>query len=249
MLFFFFSPHTFSLPSGSDSFSGITRASEFTLFLSLETRTATTPNLMQVALPHCHPKQFTHVVENCDTCEFCEFFLSFFQETRELQLLIIVHTAFQLAVHCLPHSTGTCLLLIFPHFFTLPCNGALSFSVWHELLLRDEFHFGRPVWALQGRCYFWLNSWRNSAVFFGWLGWELVLGFFFGFFFSFWFVCSFSPSHAWVCAIALVIYYACLKRVAFTVFLILFVIGLGICLCGIQISRKLASKHIKVNSV
>lgn len=65
----------------------------------------------------------------------------------------------------------------------------------------------------------------------------------------FWFIFPFSFSHAQVCPITLAIFYAYLKWVAFTVFLIIFIIGLGICLCGIQISRKLASKHIKLNSV
>lgn len=82
-------PHTFCLPSGSDSFSnGITQASEFTLFLSLETCTATTPNLIQIALPHCYLKQFTHVVENCDTCEFCEFFFLSFRRHGSCSCLL-----------------------------------------------------------------------------------------------------------------------------------------------------------------
>lgn len=63
-----------------------------------------------------------------------------------------------------------------------------------------------------------------QLYFFGWLGWGLFLGVFFGFFGLF---VIFFPSHARVRATAPVIYYACLKCVAFTVFLILFCNWIG----------------------
>lgn len=132
-------------------------------------------------------------------------FLSFFQETWELQLLIIVFTTFQLALQYSAHSSRAYLLLVFPHFFPLLCNRALPLSAWQELpaavegwvspwktcvsLARDMLFLINWLWEFS--CTFWLAR----------LG--VVLGLVF-----FWFVCTFSPSHAQVRATALVIYYA-----------------------------------------